>query len=108
MAQGSFSAFGLAAVGAGPLASIGAAIVGNLAKHVYAGVSSMVSSDTLNSGATSGINAVVDEFGGLVEFSQGQQDLWTNSAPEKSALSLWLPESTRWQHPDQCRCVRNQ
>ena len=70
---------GLAAVGAGPLALIGAAIVGNLAKHVYAGISSMVSSDTLNSGATSGINAVVDEFGGLVEFSQGQQDLWAQA-----------------------------
>jgi hypothetical protein len=36
----------------------------------------MVSSDTLNSGAESGINAAVDQFGGLVEFSQGQQDVW--------------------------------
>jgi hypothetical protein len=67
---------GLAAVGAGPLALIGAAIVGNLAKHAYAGISSMVSSDTLNSGAESGINAAVDQFGGLIEFSQGQQDVW--------------------------------
>ena len=67
---------GLAATGAGPLASIGAAIVGELAKHTYAGLSGMVSSDTLNSGATSGINAGVDAFGGMVEFSQGQQNLW--------------------------------
>lgn len=70
---------GLAAIGAGPLASIGAAIVGELAKHAYAGLSSMASSDALQSGATSGINATVDAVSAMVQFSHGQQNLWATA-----------------------------
>jgi hypothetical protein len=79
---------GLAAVGAGPLVSIGAAIVGELAEHAYAGLSGMISSNTLKSGATSGINATVDAVGAMVQFSHGQQDLWATAIRVQNMQSV--------------------
>jgi hypothetical protein len=79
---------GLSAIGAGPLASIGAAIVGELAEHAYAGLSGMMSSSALKSGATSGINATVDAVGAMVQFSHGQQDLWATTIRVQNVQSV--------------------
>jgi len=84
----SILATGLAATGAGPLAYVGMAVVGQVAKHVYAGVADMVNKQDSKTGAAAGIKAGVGVVAGFVNFSQGQEDPWATATRLQNVQSV--------------------